>query len=68
MQKDPNRTNQSFETEGNVNEFEFQKNQQAMAEQSELPSTDENDEPKQTRAEHVAEVTAEAHRKVENRK
>ena len=49
-------------------QFEFQKSQSEMAEKSELPFTDETDKPNLTQAKRVAEVIAEAHRKVEKRK
>jgi hypothetical protein len=48
-------------------QFEFQKSQSEMAEESE-PFTDETDKPNLTQAKRVAEVIAEAHRKVEKRK
>jgi hypothetical protein len=68
--KDPKRNIQSYQIQGgNLNEFEFQKNQSEMAENSELPFLDETDNPNIPQAmERIAEVTAEAHRKVEKRK
>jgi len=68
--KDPKRNIQSYQIEGgDLNEFEFQKSQSEMAEDSELPFTEETDKPNATQAmERIAEVTAKAHRKVEKRK
>jgi hypothetical protein len=68
--KDPKRNIQSYQIEGgDLNEFEFQKRQSEMAEDSELPFTEETDKPNPTQAmERIAEVTARAHRKVEKRK
>ncbi len=68
MRKEPKRNIQSYQQGGHLNEFEFQKSQSEMAEESELPFTDETDKPNLTQAKRVAEVTAEAHRKVEKRK
>jgi len=68
--KDPKRNIQSYQIEGgDLNEFEFQKNQSEMAEDSELPFTEETDKPNPTQAmERIAEVTAQAHRIVMKRK
>lgn len=68
MRKEPKRNIQSYQQVGHLNEFEFQKSLSEMAEESELPFTDETDKPNLTQAKRVAEVTAEAHRKVEKRK
>jgi hypothetical protein len=69
MPKDPKRNIQSYQIEGgHLNEFEFQKSQGEMTEEAELPFADETENPKLTQAERVAEVTAEAHRKVVKRK
>ena len=69
MPKDPKRNIQSYQIQGgHLNEFEFQKNQGEIGEESELPFTGEAEQPNLTQAEHVAAVTAEAHRKVEKRK
>jgi hypothetical protein len=69
MPKDPKRNIQSYQIQGgNLNEFEFQKSQSEMAEESELSLPVETDNPKVSRAKRVAEVTAEAHKKVEKRK
>lgn len=68
MRKEPKRNIESYQQGGHLNEFEFQKSQNEMAEESELPFTDETDKPNLTQAKRVAEVTAEAHRKVEKRK
>ncbi|SRR6266545_2891274 len=69
MPKDPKRNIQSYQLQGgHLNEFEFQKSQSAMAEESELPFTDERDNPGLNQAKHVADVTAEAHEKVEERR
>ncbi len=68
MPKDAKRNIQNYQTEGgHVNEFEYQKNQAEMAREEEPPLNNERTEPKLTQAEHVEEVTAEAHRKVEER-
>jgi HJR/Mrr/RecB family endonuclease len=68
--KDPKRNIQSYQIEGgDLNEFEFQKSQSEMAEDPELPFTEETDKPNPTQAkERIAEVTAKAQRKVEKRK
>ncbi len=65
MRKEPKRNIESYQQVGHLNEFEFQKSLSEMAEESELPFTDETDKPNLTQAKRVAEVTAEAHRKVE---
>lgn len=68
MPKDPTKNIQSYQIQGgHVNEFEYQQSQGEMAHEAEpeLPFTSETDSPQQTQAEHVAEVTAAAHRKVE---
>jgi hypothetical protein len=49
-----------------LNEFEFQKNQDALADEKETPFAGPPHSD-QSQAEHIAEVTAEAHRKVERR-
>jgi hypothetical protein len=68
--KDPKRNIQSCQIEGgDLNEFEFQKSQSEMAEDSELPFTDESGKRNLTPAmERIAEMTAQAHRKVVKRK
>jgi hypothetical protein len=68
--KDPKRNIQNYQLQGgHLNEFEFQKSQSEMAQNSELPFIDETDEPNVPQAmERIAEVTAEAHRKVDKRK
>jgi hypothetical protein len=68
--KDPKRNIQSYQIEGgHLNEFEFQQSQSEMAEDSELPFSEKTDKPNPTEAmERIAQVTAEAHRKVEKRK
>lgn len=70
MPKDPKRNIQSYQIQGgDLNEFEFQKGQSEMAEDTQLPFTDETAKPNPTQAmERIAEVTAKAHRKVEKRK
>jgi hypothetical protein len=69
MPKDPKRNIQRYQIQGgNLNEFEFQKSQSEMAEESELPLPVETDNPNVSRAKRVAEVTTKAHRKVEKRK
>lgn len=70
MPKDPKRNIQRYQIQGgHLNEFEFQKRQSELAEEPELPFTDETDRPDPAEAtKHIAEVTAEAHRIVEKRK
>jgi hypothetical protein len=66
MPKDPKRNIQNYQLQGgNLNEYEFQKSQNEMAEESELPFAVETDNPDISRAKRVAEVTAKVHRKVE---
>lgn len=68
LPKDPKRNIASYQIEGgHLNEFEFQKSQSEMAEESKSPLADKTEMPEQTQAERVAEVTAEAHKKVEKR-
>jgi hypothetical protein len=68
--KDPKRNIQSYQIEGgHLNEFEFQKSQSEMAEDFELPFSENTDKPTPAEAmERIAQVTSEAHRKVERRK
>jgi hypothetical protein len=70
MPKDPKRNIQSYQIKGgDLNEFEFQKGQSEMAQEPQLPFTDETDRPDPTQAkERIAEVTSKAHRKVEKPK
>ncbi len=70
MPKDPKRNIQNYQLRGgHLNEFEFQKSQSKMAEDSELPFNDETGKPGLPQTmERIAEVTAKAHRKVEKRK
>jgi hypothetical protein len=70
MPKDPKRNIQRYQLRGgHLNEFEFQKSQSEVAEDSEFPFSEKPDEPNPTEAmERIAQVTAEAHRKVEKRK
>lgn len=70
MPKDPKRNIQSYQIEGgDLNEFEFQKSQSEMAEDPELPFTDETDQPNLAQAtKRVAQVAAEGHRIVQKRK
>jgi hypothetical protein len=70
MPKDPKRNIQSYQLEGgNLNQFEFQKNQSQMAEDSEVPFTDETEPPNLAQAtKRVAQVAADAHRIVEKRR
>jgi hypothetical protein len=69
MPKDPKRNIQNYQLQGGkLNEFEFQKSQSEMAEESELPFAVETDTPSVSQAKRIAEVTAEAHRKVEKRR
>src|SRR5687767_2511165 len=70
MPKDPKRNIQSYQIEGgHLNEFEFQKSQSEMAEDAESPFSEKSDRLNPTEAmERIAQVTADAHRKVEKRK
>jgi hypothetical protein len=68
MPKDPKRNIQNYQIEGrNLNEFEYAKNQEEIAQAPEMPFKGETGEQQETRAEHIADVTAEAHKKVEKR-
>ena len=70
MPKDPKRNIQNYQIKGGeLNEFEFQKRQSEMAQESKFPFTQETDKPDPTQAmERIAEVTAEPVGKVEKRK
>ncbi|HEY3025569.1 MAG TPA: hypothetical protein VGJ55_05430 [Pyrinomonadaceae bacterium] len=69
MPKDPKRNIPNYQLQGgHLNEFEFQKSQGEMAEESELPFTDEADKANLDQVKRIARVAAEAHRKVEKRK
>lgn len=69
MPKDPKRSIQSYQLQGgNLNEFEFQKSQGEMAEESKPSSPVETDNPNVSQPKRAAEVTAEAHKKVEKRR
>ena len=68
MPKDPKRNLQNYQIQGgHLNEFEYQKDQGEMAEESKPLFTIETDPPKITEADRIAAVTAEAHRKVQKR-
>jgi hypothetical protein len=69
MPKDPKRNIPNYQLQGgHLNEFEFQKSQGEMAEESELPFTGETDKGNLDQTKRIARVAAEAHRKVEKRK
>ena len=69
MPKDPKRNLQRYQTRGgHLNEFEFQKSQTELAEDSYFPFRDQTDEPGLNRAEGVAKLTPDADRKVEKGK
>lgn len=53
---------------GQVNEFEYQKNQGQLTEQSEQHPDQQSTGSQVTKAERVKQVMAEAHKKVEKRK
>jgi hypothetical protein len=53
---------------GHLNEFEFQQDQDALAQSSESPFANEVEQTNTDPAARIAEVTAAAHRKVEKRK
>jgi hypothetical protein len=68
MPKDKKRNIGSYQIQGgNLNEFEFQKSQSEMAEGSDPPVAEPGDA-NVSQAKHIAEVSAEAHRKVEKRR
>jgi hypothetical protein len=70
MPKDPKRNLQRYQLQGgHLNEFEFQKSQSEMAQESELPFNSETEKPNPAQAtKRVAEAAAEAHEIVEKRK
>ena len=69
MPKDPKRNLQRYQTRGgHLNEFEFQKTQRELAEESDLPFFDQTRQLGLNQAERVAAPTADAHQKVERRK
>lgn len=69
MPKDPKRNLQRYQTRGgHLNEFEFQKSQTELAEDSYFPFRDQTDEPGLNRVEGVGKRTPDADRKVEKRK
>ena len=70
MARDQTRNIEAFKIGGTrVNEFEFHKNQERMTEQFEQHAVDKSSGAKPaTKAERVAELIAEAHRKVEKRR
>jgi hypothetical protein len=68
MSRDPKRSIHSYQLQGgNLNEFEFQKSQGEMEEESKPSSPVETDNPNLSQPKRVA-VTAEAHKKVEKRR
>jgi hypothetical protein len=69
MPKDPKRSIGSYQLQGGaLNAFEFQKSQGKMAEESKPSPPVETDNRNLSQPERVAEVTAEAHKKVEKRR
>ncbi|HET6647099.1 MAG TPA: hypothetical protein VFH01_07205 [Pyrinomonadaceae bacterium] len=70
MPKDPKRNIQNYQLRGgHLNEYAFQKSQGEMVQESELPFNDEIAKPNLAEAtKRMAEVTAKAHRIVEQRK
>ena len=69
MPKDPKKNLQRYQIQGgHLNEFEFQRNQSKLAEESDLPFADQTGQPGLSQADRVAAVTAEAPQKVERRK
>ena len=69
MPKDPKRNLQRYQLRGgHLNEFEFQKSQRELAQESDLPFIDQAGQPGLNQAEHVAAPTADAHQKVVRRK
>ena len=70
MPKDPKRNLQNYQIQGgHLNEFEYEKSQGAMAEESGSgsPFANESAQSNVSEADRIAAVTAEAHRKVEKR-
>lgn len=70
MPKDPKRNIQNYQLRGgHLNEYAFQKSQGEMVQESELPFNEQTDTPNLAEAtKRMAEVTAKAHRIVEQRK
>ena len=70
MPKDPKRNIQNYQLRGgHLNEYEFQKSRGEMAQESELPFSDETNQLNLAQAtKRIAEVTAEAHGIVEQQK
>jgi hypothetical protein len=69
MPRDPKRNLQRYQLQGgHLNQFEFQKSRTEMAEEADLPFTDQTGQSGLTQAERVAAVIADAHRKVKKRK
>lgn len=70
MPKDPKRNIQNYQLRGgHLNEYAFQKSQGEMVQESELPFNEQTDTPNLAEAtKRMEEVTAKAHRIVEQRK
>ncbi|HYJ86531.1 MAG TPA: hypothetical protein VEW46_10775 [Pyrinomonadaceae bacterium] len=69
MPKDPKRNLQRYQVQGgHLNEFEFQKSQGKLAEESDLPFADQTGQAGLSQMDHVAAVTADARQKVQRRK
>ena len=69
MPRDPKRNLQRYQLQGgHLNEFEFQKRQNEIAEDAALRFGDETDRREPTLAKQIAEVTNQAHQKVEKRR
>jgi hypothetical protein len=69
MPKDPKKNLQRYQVQGgHLNEFEYQQSQSRLAEDSELPFTNQEGQPALSQMDRLAAVTAEAHQKVEKRK
>ena len=69
MPKDPKRNLQRYQVRGgHLNQFEFQKIQRELAEDSNFPFGDQTGQPGLNQAERVAASTPDAPRKVEKRK
>ena len=69
MPKDPKKNLQRYQVQGgHLNEFEFQKSQGKLAEESDRPFADQAGQPGLSQMDHVEAVTADAHQKVERRK
>jgi len=69
MPRDPKRNMESYQHQGgSLNQFEFQKSQREMTEEAQPQFSIETGNPNVSQPERVAEVMAEAHKIVEQRR